>query len=541
MIRARQTVLMLGAVLVTLALGLGLTVATVRLENQAVAMRFARLADLVSSRLEQRMIQHVALLRATRSQFDAEVEPVTVPEFARYVAGLDLRGDYQGIQGIGFAALLPAAEAEQARDRIAAAHGHPIAARPPGDQPLVGPIVMLEPLDERNRHALGYDMFSEPARREAMIAALETGEPRATGPVELVQEITDEKQTGFLIYTPTHARLFGRSEQRDGGFVYAPFRAGDLHAAVLATLPDLPLSLRTVDALAPGQPLFDNNPAEIPPDLAAQAITREIPIAGRRWQMTMTPAPGFSGWMDRSASLMVGVLSLLLVIAVGGATWSFLRALAEAERGAALSAREAEQRSLLLREMQHRIKNHLARIQAIARQTMRSATDLPDFGRIFGARLSAMAKAQDAINRDGRDSADLRALLLGEIGGVVDAARAEAMLDGPPLRLNGREAQALGLVAYELSTNAMKYSADADALTIRIEWTIDTRDAGNWLVLRWIEPEARPGGTEGEAGGFGTQLIHALIEGDLNGTFARDFGADGMVIAIAFPLSLPQG
>ncbi|MFC0340312.1 CHASE domain-containing protein [Paracoccus niistensis] len=538
MTRARQTVLMLGAVLVTLALGLGLTVATVRLENQAVAMRFARLADLVSGRLQQRMNQHVALLRATRSQFDAELEPVAVPEFARYVAGLDLQGDYQGIQGIGFAALLPAAEAEQARDRIAAAHGHQIAARPPGDQTFVGPIVMLEPLDERNRHALGYDMFSESARREAMTAALETGEPRATGPVELVQEITDEKQTGFLIYIPTHASLFGRSEQRDGGFVYAPFRAGDLHAAVLATLPGLPMSLRTVDALAPDQPLFDNNPPKIPPHLAAQAITREIPIAGRRWQMTMTPPPGFSGWRDRSASLMVGVLSLLLVIAVGGATWSFMRALAEAERAAALSTREAEQRALLLREMQHRIKNHLARIQAIARQTMRSATDLAEFGRIFGARLSAMAKAQDAINRDGRDSADLRALLLAEIDGVVEADRAEAMLGGPPVRLNGREAQALGLVAYELSTNAMKYSADADALTIRIEWQVEQRGTADWLVLRWIEPEAQPGGTEGDAGGFGTQLIHALIGGDLNGAFSRDFGADGMVITIAFPLSL---
>lgn len=537
MTRARQTVLMLGAVFVTLALGLGLTLATVRLENQAIAIRFERLADLVSGRIQQRMIQHVALLRATRSHFDAGTEPVTVPEFARYVAGLDLQGDYQGIQGIGFAALLPAAEAGRARDRIALAHGRPVAARPPSDQQLVGPIAMLEPLDERNSHAIGYDMFSEPVRREAMAEALETGEPQATGPVELVQEITNDKQTGFLIYTPTRAGLFGMNRQRNGGFVYAPFRAGDLHAAVLATLPDLPLSLRTVDALVPGQPLFDNSPADLPPRLAAQAITREIAIAGRRWQMTMIPAPGFSGWTDRSASLMVGVLALLLVIAVGGATWNFIRALAEAERAAALSAREAEQRALLLREMQHRIKNHLARIQAIARQTMRSATDLPEFGKIFGARLSAMAKAQDAINRDGRDSASLHELLLAEIGGVVDAARAEAMLDGPPVRLNGREAQALGLVAYELSTNAMKYSTDAEALTIRIAWRVERRGAADWLVLRWIEPEARPGDTEDGPSGFGTQLIHALIEGDLNGAFSRDFDADGMVITIAFPLS----
>lgn len=535
---ARQTLLMLGAVLVTLALGLGLTAATVRLENQAIAIRFERSADLVSSRIQQRMIQHIALLGATRSYFDAGAEPVTVPEFARYVAGLELERDYQGIQGIGFAALLAAGDADRAHAFISAGHGRRIAARPPSDQSLVGPIVMLEPLDERNRHAIGFDMFSEPVRREAMAAALETGEAQATGPVELVQEITDDKQAGFLIYTPTRAGLFGMGDDRDGGFVYAPYRAGDLHAAVLEALPELPLSLRTIDAAAPRRPLFDNTPADVPERLARQAITREIPVAGRWWQMTMTPNPGFSGWADRTASLMVGALSLLLVIAVGGATRNFIRALAEAERVAALSAREAEQRSLLLREMQHRIKNHLARIQAIARQTMRAASDLPEFGRIFTARLSAMAKAQDAVNRDGQQSADLHELLLGEIGGVVRADRAGEMLKGPPVRLKGREAQALGLVAYELSTNAMKYSADADALTIRIEWRIETRGEADWLVLDWIEPKALPGGTDDSSSGFGTQLIHALIEGDLNGRFSRRFDAAGMVIAIAFPLSL---
>ena len=535
---ARQTILMLGAVLVTLALGVGLTAATVRLENQAIAIRFERLADLVTSRIQERMIQHVALLRATRSYFDAETDPVTVPEFARYVAGLELQSGYQGIQGIGFAALLPAARADQARARISAAHGRQVAARPASDQRLVGPITMLEPLDDRNNHAIGYDMFSEPVRREAMAAALDSGEAQATGPVELVQEITADKQAGFLIYIPTRAGLFAMHERRDGGFVYAPFRAGDLHLAVLGTLPDLPLTLRTVDTLAPGNPLFDNVPARVPGRLAAQAITREIPIAGRSWQVTMIPDPGFAGWADRSASLMVGALSLLLMIAVGGATRNFLRTLSEAERVAAISAREAEQRALLLREMQHRIKNHLARIQAIARQTMRAASDLPEFGRIFAARLSAMAKAQDAVNRDGRESAGLHELLLAEIGGVVKADRAEEMLKGPPVRLNGREAQALGLVAYELSTNAMKYGADAEALTIRITWRVEKRGEADWLVLDWTEPDARAAGTDDSSSGFGTQLIQALIEGDLNGRFSRAFDAGGMVVTIAFPLAL---
>lgn len=541
MTRARQTLLMLGAVLVTLALGIGLTAFTVRLENRAAVLRFERLADLVSGRIEQRMIQHVALLRGTRSYFDAQNQPVSVQEFRRYVAGLELQSDYRGIQGIGFAALLPAERQTPALERISANHGWTAVARPGGDQPLIGPIVMLEPLDARNRQAIGYDMFAEPVRREAMIAALESGEAQATGPVELVQEITAEKQAGFLIYIPTRGGLFGMHEGRDGGWVYAPYRAGDLHHAVLAELPDLPLSLRTVDRQSPGQPLFDNIPEDAPARLLNRAATREIDIAGRNWQMTMVPAPGFLGLEDRSASLMVGALSLLLLIAVTGARRNFMRALREAELRAAHSAREADERTLLLREMQHRIKNHLARIQAIARQTMRSAPDLQEFGRVFGARLSAMAKAQDAVNRAEQGSADLAELLRAEVGGVVAAAQAKGMLNGPSVRLNGREAQALGLVAYELSTNAMKYGENSDDLTIRIDWTVEPRAGADWLVLRWSEPDASPApGHEDQNGngGFGSQLIHALIEGDLNGAFARAFGPDGMVVTIAFPLAL---
>lgn len=540
MTATRQTLLMLGAVLATLTLGIALTTLSLRSEQRAATLRFERLADLVSGRLEQRMIQHIALLRGTRSYLDALDQPIPLAEFSRYVAGLDLQSDYRGIQGIGFAALLPAGRAEEARGRIAANHGRPVPRRTPSDQPLIGPIAMLEPMDARNRHAIGYDMFAEAVRRKAMTAALESGEARATGPVELVQEITAEKQTGFLIYIPTRHGLFGMHETRDGGFVYAPWRAGDLHRAILEELPDLPLWLRTADRQDPGQPLFDDIPDDAPAHLLRRAAVRTLSIAGREWQMTMVPDPGFLKIGDRMTSLMVGALSLLLVIAVAGATRNFNRALCEAELRAAQSSRDAEERTLLLREMQHRIKNHLARVQAIARQTMRSTPDLAEFGRVFGARLSAMAKAQDAINRTDQGTASLADLLRAEVGGVIDAARADDLLDGPPVQLNGREAQALGLVAYELSTNAMKYGA-ADP-TIRIRWTVGGREGASWLVLTWHEPAAHKathaGNRQEPHGGFGSQLIDALIEGDLGGTFSRSFGDDGMTVTIAFPLSL---
>ena len=528
-------------IIVTLLLGAALTFATMSVEQRIVAARFDRLADLVAGRLQQRMIQHLALLQATRGYLEAENGNVTVPEFAAYIGDLGLQDDYRGIQGIGFAPLLPVARSAQAAERIGRDNGTTVQILPPTDQPRIGPIAVLEPQNERNRHALGYDMFSEPVRRAAMTAALESGEPRVSAPVSLVQEITEAKQAGFLIFLPTRVGLFDLGQARDRGFVYAPFRAGDLHQAILDELPGIPLTLRTIDLEAPQIPLFDTLPAD-----ARRRALREIDVAGRKWQLTLAPTRSFGELRDHSAGITVALLSLLLL----GAVWGMLRGvhqkLVSAEETAAQSLRQAEARNLLLREMQHRIKNHIARIQAIARQTLRESQDLPGFERIFSARLSAMAKAQDALGREGWGTADLKTLLKAELEQVLNTALADSVIDGPEIRLDARASQAMGLAAHELATNAMKYGRDIDQVP-QVSWRRVKRGDKTWLHLTWREPGARPavapsagsGGDPEKRGGFGSQLIEALIEGDLEGRFARQFDAEGMRVTIEFPIADP--
>ena len=128
--RLRQSVVMLGALAATLALGMLLTVGTLRLEGRATAERFDRLADLVSANLRQMVIQHLALLRSTRSYLEAEDGKVTPTEFAAYIAELRLPENYPGIQGIGFAPLVDAADRRLAESTIAEAHGRAVAIPP---------------------------------------------------------------------------------------------------------------------------------------------------------------------------------------------------------------------------------------------------------------------------------------------------------------------------------------------------------------------------------------------------------------------------
>lgn len=514
------------------------------LENHTAAAQFAKLADLVADGMDERMAQHISLLRASRSYIEAERGQVSPAEFATYVEDLNLAENAPGIQGIGFAPLIDKESASAVSARLTASHGFPLTIHPETDQSVRVPIALLEPQDERNKAALGFDMFSKPVRRIAIIDSQKSSEPTASGPVELVQEITADKQTGFLIYLRTEAELARISEGHRFGVVYAPFRAGDLHRSVLASLPSLPLTVRTIDLGAPSEVLFDN--ASEPPSttLARNAVLREINVAGRRWQLTITPTNEHFQLRSRTASITVGVLSGLLLAAVAVAMNSFSRSLRAAQQAAFLAERQAAERSLLLREMQHRIKNHIARIQAIARQSIRGSESLTDFERIFGGRLAAMAKAQDAIGRDGTMRADLHTLLGDELAQILPPATVHTALSGPSVSLGGKEAQAVGLIAHELLTNTMKYGFSAltpksQEWPLTIAWHVEVHDGEQWLHLDWVE-ESVPSSewvSSGRAGGFGTQLIEALVEGDLGGTFVRDFQDNIMKVAIGFPLS----
>jgi CHASE1-domain containing sensor protein len=102
--------------------------------------------------------------------------------------------------------------------------------RPDGSQPYAVPVTYLEPDTERNRRALGFDMYSEPVRREAMIEAERTARPTASGRVVLRQE-GDARAPGFLIYMPVFEPAPGG--RRLKGFIYSPFTAADFLASAL--------------------------------------------------------------------------------------------------------------------------------------------------------------------------------------------------------------------------------------------------------------------------------------------------------------------
>ncbi|MCC6919006.1 MAG: PAS domain S-box protein [Alphaproteobacteria bacterium] len=163
---------------------------------------------------------------------------------------------------------------------------------------------------------------------------------------------------------------------------------------------------------------------------------------------------------------------------------------------------------LLFDELNHRVKNTLATIQAIASQSLRRAASPQDFVTSFSGRVQALGRAHDLLVRHRMKSADIMAIIRDQVVlGSADGARTTC--SGPLLELDAQSAVQLALVLHELATNARKYGAlSAPTGRLEITWTI----AGAELDLHWRET----GGPEvalPDRHGFGSMLIERTLQG----------------------------
>jgi two-component sensor histidine kinase len=190
----------------------------------------------------------------------------------------------------------------------------------------------------------------------------------------------------------------------------------------------------------------------------------------------------------------------------------------------------------MLQEMKHRIKNSIARVLAIARQTAATSEDLNEFSSSFSSRLQAMATSQDLLTRSRWQKAELGDLLRMELEQVFGKEVPEDALKGPKVLLNETATQALGLTFHELATNALKYGAISTSLSaLAVTWTVERSLAQRRLRLRWRETGS-PRHESARSAGFGTKLIDMNITRELNGKIGRDFDENGLSIEIDVPL-----
>jgi PAS domain S-box-containing protein len=193
---------------------------------------------------------------------------------------------------------------------------------------------------------------------------------------------------------------------------------------------------------------------------------------------------------------------------------------------------EARQ-ELLLNELNHRVKNILALVSALATQTGRFTSDIDTFTSVFEERLKALAKSHDLLIRTQWRGAEMREVLTTELEPHMRPAGAApaVVLDGPPVQLDARTAVGLSLAAHELATNAVKYGAlSAPSGTVQVSWRWVEEADRRALRLTWTERGGPPVG-EPSRQGFGSKLIERLATGDLGGDVAFDYRPEGLTAA----------
>lgn len=185
---------------------------------------------------------------------------------------------------------------------------------------------------------------------------------------------------------------------------------------------------------------------------------------------------------------------------------------------------------LLVNELNHRVKNSLATIQAIAAQSFTGDRALPQAQEAFSSRIVALAEAHDLLTRENWEGADLYDVTarLAELHG----GQARFELSGPAVRLSPKTALSLSMALHELATNAIKYGAlSTPEGRVRVAWALAPGPGPARLDLTWTErggPPVKPPTDRG----FGSRLIERGLAAELSGSAAIDFRPDGVICRI---------
>jgi signal transduction histidine kinase len=326
---------------IVLVIALAITLATgifswyyARNRNQ---LRFNNAVQSAADNIVGRLDVYRAAIRGTAALFAAR-EDIDAGAFQRYVERLDIQSRYPGVQGIGWS------------QRVAYLPGDSIDER--------HQIRYLEPMDARNTAAIGYDMYAEPTRRQAMAAARDGGRQVMSGKVVLVQEIIGRKQAGFLIYSPVYRGgvvppTVAERRARLLGFAYSPFRADDLFAGIFGTEAQPRVSFRVYDGTRTDSASLLHASPRARGHRPAFSTRDTIRMAERTWTVVYASEPAF----EQSGSARLWIV----VFMAGGTLASF--GLFLFSRGQARARAEAEAasaaKSNFLAIMSHELRTPL--------------------------------------------------------------------------------------------------------------------------------------------------------------------------------------
>ncbi|WP_241657533.1 CHASE domain-containing protein [Aurantiacibacter suaedae] len=500
-------------------------------EAQRAETQLSARTDAIASALERRANASSAYLRAGAALLST-LGDIPEGEFRRFVSELRLDSDFRGNDGIGWAEVVRPGEEEAFDALMERDYGepHPLHPRPDGSQPFAVPVTYLHPQNERARRALGFDMYSEPIRRSAMIEAAVSATPTASDAVVLQQD-AGEDVPGFLIYMPVYAPAPGGRALK--GYIYSPFNADQflIAALELEEAGQFGVQLFDGDRTNPGTLMASTIAQEAP---GARLSRREVTIANNTWLLVVSRSDGglLSGLA--LATLIFGLLvaSLLAVV---------VRLLTQqAEEDEATLAWYGEQASIrnsLTRELNHRVKNTLANVLSIISLTRRRSEDLDSFADSLTGRIRALSATHDLLTQSDWGSTPVGAVIEAELLPYATSGDHTLIIKGEAVNLAPNEALSLGLAVHELATNAAKYGAlSVPDGNLRVTWELVSEEL---VRIEWLE-RGGPPVRQDRGRGFGTDLIQRIVAHELSNPVDLSFEPEGVRCVLCVPIRRPR-
>lgn len=224
--------------------------------------------------------------------------------------------------------------------------------------------------------------------------------------------------------------------------------------------------------------------------------------------------------------------------ALGRTTLKEIGLIAEALGDARIElARRMEHQRTLSRELNHRVKNLLAVVQAVISRTFADTRPLTQSRELAFRRLQALARAQDLLTRSDWKDLPLRQIVDMEVSSFAERID----FDGPNVLVSSTSVQNLALVLHELMTNAVKYGALRDnAGTIKIRWSVEGVSGAERFTFMWKEHCAHIAATSLQPSGFGATLLKSAFY-TADTTYRLEIEPDGLVYELAAPLRAVTG
>ncbi len=286
---------------------------------------FSLICNEIQTKIYIRLHAHAQLLR-NGSAFFAASESVSRKEWKTFYSRSNMNKNLPGIQGFGFSLIVPKSELSQHIQNIRNEGFPDYIVKPLGNRDIYTSIIYLEPFEGRNLRAFGYDMFSEPIRREAMEKSRDSNLAMLSGKVILVQEANEDLQIGTLMYVPVYKNgmPINTPEQRRKaikGWVYNPYRMNDLMNGILGRWDannDSRIHLQIYDNnnTTPNSLLFDSQHKDKVNDDFSLSRILDLPIVfnGKMWTLRFYQSEKQFPFLENN----------VLIVSISGVVMSFL-------------------------------------------------------------------------------------------------------------------------------------------------------------------------------------------------------------------------